>query len=115
MNNDLQSRGFSLTPALREAVECEAGDFKLRFHRLMPRLSVRLFDVNGRRGGVDKGCLVRARVGRSGMTVVASALDENLYRAIPAAFEKLQRSTETVLGRMRSVRRANVAAPLSEW
>jgi putative sigma-54 modulation protein len=104
MRTDIQSRGFSLTAAMRAAVDSEAQDFALRFPKLTANLQVRLFDVNGRRGGIDKGCLVHVRVGQSRMVVVASDLDTNLYRAITAAFEKLERGTQTVLGRGRAQR-----------
>lgn len=99
MRVDVQSRGFSLTPALLFAVEAEARSYERRFPKLTAKLRVRLFDVNGRRGGIDKGCLVEARVGRRGAVIVSSDLDSNLYRAIPAAFEKLERSTQTTLAR----------------
>jgi ribosome-associated translation inhibitor RaiA len=104
MHTDVQSRGFSLTPALRAAVDHEARDFAKRFPNLSATLKVRLFDVNGRRGGLDKGCLVHARVGEGRRNVVASDLDSDLYRAISAAFVKLERGTRTVLGRGRAGR-----------
>jgi ribosome-associated translation inhibitor RaiA len=106
MHTEVQSRGFSLTPSLRAAVDHEARDFAERFPNLTATLKVRLFDVNGRRGGVDKGCLVHARVGQGRMNVVASDLDSDLYRAISAAFVKLERGTRTVLGRGRATRHA---------
>lgn len=98
MHTDVQSRGFSLTPAVRAAVDHEARDYARRFPKLTASLKVRLFDVNGR-GGPDKGCLVHARVGANRMNVVASVLDADLHRAINAAFVKLERSTRIVLGR----------------
>jgi ribosome-associated translation inhibitor RaiA len=104
MHPNIQSRGFSLTAAMRAAVYSEAHDFALRFPKLTANLEVRLFDVNGRRGGIHRGCLVHVRVGQGRMGVVASDLDTNLYRAITAAFEKLERGTQTVLGRNRAQR-----------
>jgi ribosome-associated translation inhibitor RaiA len=103
MEIDLQTRGFTLTPALRGAVASEAQHYLARFPRLAARLHVRLFDVNGRRGGIDKGCLVEARIGRRGKVVFASDLDANLYRAVASAFEKLERSTESALARANTV------------
>ena len=104
MRTDVQSRGFSLTPALRAAVTNEARDFAARFPKLPTVLQVRLFDVNGPRGGADKGCLVLARVGRGARVVVATEVDSDLYRAIAAAFVKLERGTDAALGRRLSMR-----------
>lgn len=105
MEIDLQTRGFTLTSSLRAAVESNAQHFMTRFRRLTPHLHVRLFDVNGQRGGIDKGCLVEARMGRRSRVVIASDLDANLYRAVANAFEKLERSTESALARADAVRR----------
>jgi ribosome-associated translation inhibitor RaiA len=106
MRADVQARGFSLTPALRAAVEHGVRDYEARFPRLSGRLLVRLFDVNGRRGGIDKGCLAQAQVGKGRAVVVASDLDADLYRAIAATFDKLERSTAAALARQRAGRHA---------
>lgn len=103
MRTDLKSRGFTLTPFLCAAVEAGARDFAARFPKLETSLRVRLFDMNGQRGGRDKVCLVNARVGRE--TATASGLDSDLYRAISIAFEKLERDTGTTLRRARASRR----------
>jgi ribosome-associated translation inhibitor RaiA len=66
---------------------------------------VRLFDVNGPRGGADKGCLITAHLTRSRRVLVASALHEDLYGAIPHAFEKLRRALSSTLSRHRTQRR----------
>lgn len=106
MRSDLQTRGFTLTPALRAAVNDGVRDYETCFPQLSARVSVRLFDVAGRRGGIDKGCLIQARVGRAGTVVVASELDSDLYRAIAATFDKLERGTATALARNQAGRHA---------
>lgn len=103
MTLDLQSRGFALTEALAAAIRREARRYAESFPGLTPQLQVRVFDINGERGGLDKGCLVKARAGRS--IVVASDLDSDLYRAIPAAFARLARATRSQLDRRRGLRR----------
>lgn len=95
---DIQARGFSLTAALRSAAEREVRAFAAQFPQHSPEVRMRLFDVNGRRGGLDKGCLVSAHLGR-GRTVVASDLDTDLYQAIVSAFTKLLRGTRSALNR----------------
>lgn len=105
MNTDIHARGFALTTALREAVEREAQDLRRRQPRRIGALAVRLFDVNGTRGGPDKGCLVHARLERGASVVVATEVDSDLYRAIERAFAKLRRGMRTALARGRATRR----------
>lgn len=118
MKVDIQARSFTLTEALRHAVETETRRYQTALAERPHALSVRLFDVNGVRGGVDKGCLVYARVGSCQSTVVASGIDADLYRAIAAAFARLERGTRHTLNRNRRLRRgpsrvtAAASAPL---
>ena len=105
MRIDIQARGFSLTESLLEAVERRADDFRSAFPDLTPQIQVRLFDVNGQRGGVDKGCLLHARIGDGNRAVVASELDSDLYRAINSAFTRLDKATRTTLRRRYRTRR----------
>ncbi len=105
MHVDIQARSFTLTEALRYAVESDARQFADQFPDCINSVNVRLFDVNGTRGGIDKGCLVFARVGRGQSTVVASVIDADLYRAIAKAFTRLTRGTRHSLNRNRRLRR----------
>jgi ribosome-associated translation inhibitor RaiA len=66
---------------------------------------VRLFDVNGVRGGIDKGCLLHARIGLNRRAVVATDVDNDLYHAIQAAFARLDRATRTTVRRRYRIRR----------
>lgn len=111
MMTDLQARDFTVTPALRRAVETEAERFGARFGRFVTKLSVRLYDTNGDRGGADKGCRVHARLA-GGRAVTASVVDADLYKAIPAAFEQAERSAQARIERA-SPRRAT-AEPASD-
>ena len=113
MKTDLQARGFSLTDALRSAVEREVYEYAAQFSQRPRRLQVRLFDVNGTHGGLDKGCLAYAQMGGGRTVLVATDIDSDMYRAIPAAFAKLARATRAALGRRRAQRRRPVlVAPL---
>ena|SRR5688572_27119720 len=111
MNLDVQSRGFTLTRSLRTAVERETLDFEVAED--CTRLKVRLFDVNGVRGGVDKGCLLTLHRNRGRRVLVASDIDADLYRAIPGAFEKLRRALGDVSRRSRSLRRRKLSRPVA--
>ena len=55
----------------------------------MTRTIVRLWDINGTRGGVDKACRVVVWLRGRG-TIVVEAVDRDLYAAIDAAAAKLR-------------------------
>jgi len=103
MNIDVQARGFTLTEALRAAIRRETAD--LSSLESCQRLQVRLFDVNGTRGGIDKGCLVTLYLSGEKRVLVATELDADLYRAIPAAFGKLRHALGAAARRSRTLRR----------
>ncbi len=109
MQVSIVARGFSLTEALRHAVEQEARAFANGFATRVWQVSVRLYDVNGRRGGHDKACLVQARMGKDMATLVATDIDEDMYRAIASAFVKLERGARSALTRSRTLRRRGSA------
>lgn len=105
MHMDIQARGFTLTAAINSSVRREAASLESVLGEGGARLLVRLFDVNSARGGVDKGCLISAHVGRNGRVIVASSLEADLYFAIPSAFEKLRRSVIAAARRDHTLRR----------
>ena len=61
MRVDIQARRFILPDGLRHAVHGEITRLTQALGAGITRVSVRLFDVNGVRGGPDKGCLVHAQ------------------------------------------------------
>jgi ribosome-associated translation inhibitor RaiA len=108
MNIDVQARGFALTQAIQAAIRRETA--QLADVDGAHRLQVRLFDVNGTRGGIDKGCLVTLHLSRERRVIVATELDSDLYRAIPSAFDKLRRALGSAVRRTRSLRRRVASA-----
>ena len=105
MHLDIQARGFTLTAAIDSSVRREAASLASVLGKGATRLKVRLFDVNSARGGVDKGCLVSAHIGRNSRVVVASSLKADLYLAIPIAFEKVRRGAIAAARRDHTLRR----------
>jgi ribosome-associated translation inhibitor RaiA len=105
MRIDIQARGFTLTPALGAAVRRAARHAADRTGDDALSLRVRLFDVNGVRGGVDKGCIVAARIGRLRRTTITTSFSDDLYRAIASAFEKLERRLLASTHRVHTLRR----------
>ena len=105
MQTDIQARGFMLTEALLQAAQTEAQAYRARFPDTAAAVSIRLYDVNGVRGGPDKGCLASAHIGIHRISVVASDVDIDMYAAIRHAFAKLHRATRSALTRARTLRR----------
>ncbi len=105
MHIDIQARGFTLSEPLLLAVEERAETFRLAFPTVRPQIQVRLYDVNGDRGGPDKGCLLHARLGLRARSVVVTDVDGDLYRAIAGAFVKLDRAVRHHLRRRYRIRR----------
>lgn len=105
MQIDIQSRGFALTDALRQHCERRlrfalgAGSSRLR------GVAVRLSDVNGPKGGVDKRCTIRATL--PGAPPVFVAQDEtNVYAAIDRAADRIARTLSRQFERLRGERRS---------
>jgi ribosome-associated translation inhibitor RaiA len=105
MQIDVQSRGFSLSRALQEAIEIEARQYAAGCANAPATIRVRIYDNNGPRGGVDKSCLVQATLPRRRKSVIVSHVDTDMYRAIAVAFSKLRHATRSALERRRSRRR----------
>ena len=112
MKIDLHARRFELTESLRRAVHREIARLAQAVGAGLTRVSVRLFDVNGLRGGPDKGCLVHARF-TDGTSIVGSDVDADLYRSVPAAFDKVLRSRRMNRARRHTLRRHGPQAQLS--
>ncbi len=74
----------------------------LRFAKdRVTRVEVYLRDVNGPRSGVDKRCLIEARIGGLKPVMVEHA-SSDLYEAISAASSKLHRRVDRTLARRRT-------------
>lgn len=112
MKIDVHARGFKLTESLRHAVHREIAQLTQALGAGITRVSVRLFDVNGLRGGPDKGCLVHAQF-TDGTSIVGSDVDADLYRSVPAAFEKVRRSRRMNRARRHTLRRHDPLAQLN--
>jgi len=72
-------------------------------------VEVRLSDVNGPRGGVDKECAIRVALHRTGVVFVR-ANGEDAYATVDKAASRLKLAVARRMGRGRSIRR-NLFAP----
>lgn len=102
MQIDIQSLGFSLTPALSDYAGKRI-DYSLSFASdRVTRLVMRLSDINGRRGGNDKRCLLELRL-KGASDIVIEDVEEDLYAAIDRATERARRALVRRLEQAREV------------
>lgn len=100
MQIEIQTRDFMLTEGLRAHVERRLQFAMSRFQDRALRVTVRLSDVNGPRGGVDKHCHLQIRVG--GLPdIVIEDTEADLYVAVDRAVERAGRTLRRQLKRMR--------------
>lgn len=107
MHVDIHSQGFSLTPGLREYVRKRLAYALSHADGNILRLTVRLSDINGPRGGDDKRCLIEARL-KQAPAVVIEDVEADLYVAIDRAAGRAGRALARRLARGRQF----VPAPL---
>lgn len=68
-----------------------------RFARHVRHVHVRLADINGLRGGVDKQCIVAVRLTHPGRLVVIEDIDSDFRVAIDRAAERAGRSVSRLV------------------
>jgi ribosomal subunit interface protein len=96
MQVSIQSSSFTLTDALRNHVQTRLGFTFSRARNRVRLVQVRLSDLNGPRGGIDKRCLVK--VCMEGLTdVVVEDVQPDMYHAIDRAAD---RAARTVMRRL---------------
>ncbi|MDX1497623.1 MAG: HPF/RaiA family ribosome-associated protein [Salinisphaeraceae bacterium] len=101
MQVDIQARPFKLTGGLKHAVRNSLKPLRKRFGDALHRVQVRLDDINGKRGGIDKQCLIVVDAGQR-QTVVARALSEDLYQSISMAGQRAERALARNMGKRRA-------------
>jgi putative sigma-54 modulation protein len=90
MHIDIQARGFELTNGLREHTMRRLSFATDWARDEVRRVTVRLSDINGPRGGEDKRCLIQIPL--AGKTdIVIDELDSDLYVAIDKAIGRIER------------------------
>lgn len=112
MQINIQTRGFTLTDGLREHTSRRL-QFALGWasHHL-GKVSVRLSDENGPRGGKDKRCRIRIAF-PGAQDVVIEDTETDLYVAIARAADRAGRSVTHRLERQRDHRHGPLPAATS--
>lgn len=113
MQVDIRARGFQLTDSLREYIERRL-QFTLAWaDDQVRKVTVRLFDLNGPRGGNDKRC--RIQVTFSGLPdVVIEDTEADLYVAIDRAADRAERTVARRLEKQRDHRHDALPGPEAE-
>lgn len=91
MQIDIQSQGFTLTASLRDYIKKRLAISLNHGGEYIARVTVRLSDINGPRGGADKRCFVEARL-KQLPAVVIEDIETDLYVAIDRAAERAGRT-----------------------
>lgn len=84
MRITVHGRNIEVSDALREYVQFRLSFALGRFESRVARATVRLTDVNGPRGGVDKRCRILVALGSAG-SLATEDTDPNLHTAIDRA------------------------------
>ena len=114
MSIEIRSKDFSITDAIREharrRLDFALDSFAIDRYRNVRRLVMRLGDLNGPKGGVDKFCRITAEVGKS--TLVVEDTDSNLYSAISNAARRFaQRASRQLARNHRLTARTRISSP----
>ncbi len=100
MNLQIQAQDFILTDGLRRHVATRL-EYALNHGRdIVTRIVVRLSDINGPRGGVDKCCGIEVRL-KGASALVVEDTQTDLYVAINRASERIGRTFDRRLARQR--------------
>ena len=102
MQLDIRSQDITITDALRVYLTRRLRFALGRFAGRVTRVSARIADVNGPRGGIDKRCHLLVTL-RSGDRVRIEEADADLYFAIDRAAERARRALQRQLERRREM------------
>ncbi|HET9697681.1 MAG TPA: HPF/RaiA family ribosome-associated protein [Terriglobales bacterium] len=92
----LVARGVELTAELKDYVTRRVHFALGRFAGKINSVSVRLSDLNGPRGGIDKSCDIRVDVGFP-QAVIVCERHHNIHAAVAFAVEKADRAVKRQL------------------
>lgn len=92
----LVARGIELTADLKDYVRRRIHFALGRFAGRIKSVSVRLADLNGPRGGVDKSCDIRVDMGLRKEVIVCERHD-NIHAAVAFAVQRADRAVQRQL------------------
>lgn len=105
MNLDVQARSFNLTRSLKHYLNKRIRSSILPRAEHIRRINVRLSDINGPHGGVDKRCHLHVILPHIPDVVIEETQD-NLYSAIDMAIARARGVLDRKLSRQRDRKRS---------
>lgn len=111
MQIETRIRSIDLVSALRSYIERRVYFAVGRFDHLVERVTVRVNDLNGPRGGIDQCCRVRVDLIPAGH-IDAREVHEDLWAAVDGAADKVGRSIARELSRIRDARTGNASVSI---
>lgn len=112
MKIDIRAHGFTLTDGTRQHIGWRLAGMLAHAGNAVSRVVVRLSDINGPRGGVDKRCGVELRL-KGAQPLVVEDVQSDLHVAIDRACERIGRSLHRRLMRRRGYPAATVGRSLA--
>jgi len=114
MKMDIHATNFAMTPPLLRHVRSRVTDALAPARASVAGVMVRLRDLNGPKGGVDKRCRIAVWPSRRGSAAAAvvNAVDRDLYTAVDAAAAKVREAVRRRRKRRRTLRREYAARRL---
>jgi putative sigma-54 modulation protein len=100
VNFQIQAQDFTLTTGLRQHVAVRLAYALNHGRDIVSRIVVRLSDINGPRGGVDKCCGIEVRL-KGAPALIVEDTQADLYVAIDRASERIGRTLDRRLARQR--------------
>ena len=113
MQLHIKGQNLFLAPAVIERTKRRLGFALSRFADRIDRVTVRLADLNGPRGGVDKQCRIVVRL-RSGGEVVIEDTATDLETALDRGADRVQRAVARALARMRATEDSPTFVPTED-
>lgn len=100
MNIQIHAQDFTLTEGVRDYVTRRLAYALNHGSDVVSRIDVRLSDINGPRGGLDKRCGIEIRL-KGATAIVIEDIEADLYIAIDRAAERAGRTLDRRLARRR--------------
>ena len=106
MKIEVRFRGLDASDSLREHAMRQVHSHLSRFGQDLAGVMVRIADLNGPKGGIDKRCQITVRGPRVGESSLEELSDDG-YAAVSAAVERMARAVGRGLERARDERRGD--------
>jgi putative sigma-54 modulation protein len=107
MKSTIIAKGINASQALREYIMERVDSTLSRARDSINFITVRISDLNGSKGGVDKRCQIHLKM--SGLpTIVVTGVSASIIDAIDHAAQRAAKVVERILSRANSIQPINV-------